>query len=107
RAWAELMQRLGYTHYVAQGGDVGAGIADAMSRQAPDGLTGIHTHLLRPAVNGPMPTNTDEERAAAAQIATFQQSGNGYFVEMATRPQTIRYGLLASPLAPAGSWVGL
>ena len=98
RAWAELMHRLGYTHYVAQGGDVGAGVADAMSRQAPDGLTGIHTNLLVPALNGPMPTHTDEERAAAAQIATFQQSGNGYFVEMATRPQTIGYALLDSPV---------
>src|SRR5207248_6333571 len=89
RAWAELMRRLGYTSYVAQGGDVGAGVTDAMSRQAPEGLIGVHTNLLVPALNGPMPANTDEERAAAAQIATFQRSGNGYFVEMATRPQTI------------------
>src|SRR4029077_17259435 len=89
RAWAELMGRLGYTRYVAQGGDVGAGGTDAMSRQTPEGLAGIHTNLLVPALNGPMPTNTDDERVAAAQIATFQKSGNGYFVEMATRPQTI------------------
>jgi pimeloyl-ACP methyl ester carboxylesterase len=104
RAWAELMRRLGYTRYVAQGGDVGAGVTDAMSRQAPDGLVGIHTNLLVPALNGPMPTNTDEERAAAAQIATFQKSGNGYFVEMATRPQTIGYALLDSPVALA-AWM--
>ncbi len=104
RAWAELMRRLGYTHYVAQGGDVGAGVTDAMSRQAPDGLVGIHTNLLVPALNGPMPTNTDEERAAAAQIAAFQKSGNGYFVEMATRPQTIGYALLDSPVALA-AWM--
>ena len=51
-----------------------------------------------------MPTDTDEERAAAAQIATFQQSGNGYFVEMATRPQTIGYALLDSPVALA-AWM--
>jgi len=89
RAWAELMRRLGYTRYVAQGGDVGAGVTDAMGRQQPTGLIGIHTNLLVPALGGPMPTNTDEERAAAAQIATFSQTGNGYFVEMATRPQTI------------------
>src|SRR3954449_11804984 len=94
RAWAELMRRLGYTRYVAQGGDVGAGVTDAMGRQAPEGLIGIHTNLLVPALGGTMPTNTDEERAAAAQIATFGQSGNGYFVEMATRPQTIGYALL-------------
>ena len=89
---------------MAQGGDVGAGVTDAMGRQAPEGLIGIHTNLLVPALNGPMPTDTDEERAAAAQIATFQQSGNGYFVEMATRPQTIGYALLDSPIALA-AWM--
>ena len=104
RAWAELMDRLGYTRYVAQGGDVGAGVTDAMGRQAPDGLIGIHTNLLVPALGGAMPTDTAEERAAAAQIATFQQSGNGYFVEMATRPQTIGYALLDSPVALA-AWM--
>ena len=104
RAWAELMRRLGYTRYVAQGGDVGAGVTDAMGRQAPEGLIGIHTNLLVPALGGAMPTDTDEERAAAAQIATFQQSGNGYFVEMATRPQTIGYALLDSPIALA-AWM--
>ena len=104
RAWAELMRRLGYTRYVAQGGDVGAGVTDAMGRQAPEGLTGIHTNLLVPALGGTMPTDSDEERAAAAQIATFQQSGNGYFVEMATRPQTIGYALLDSPVALA-AWM--
>jgi pimeloyl-ACP methyl ester carboxylesterase len=104
RAWAELMNRLGYTRYVAQGGDVGAGVSDTMGRQAPEGLVGIHTNLLVPALGGPMPTDTDEERAAAAQIATFQQSGNGYFIEMATRPQTIAYGLLDSPIALA-AWM--
>ena len=104
RAWAELMRRLGYTRYVAQGGDVGAGVTDAMGRQAPEGLVGIHTNLLVPALSDTMPTNTDEERAAAAQIATFGQSGNGYFVEMATRPQTIGYALLDSPIALA-AWM--
>jgi pimeloyl-ACP methyl ester carboxylesterase len=104
RAWEELMGRLGYTRYVAQGGDVGAGVTDAMSRQTPEGLVGVHTNLLVPALNGPMPTNTEEERVAAAQIATFQQSGNGYFVEMATRPQTIGYALLDSPVALA-AWM--
>ena len=104
RAWAELMRRLGYTRYVAQGGDVGAGVTDAMGRQAPEGLVGIHTNLLVPALSDTMPTDTDEERAAAAQIATFRQSGNGYFVEMATRPQTIGYALLDSPVALA-AWM--
>ena len=104
RAWAELMRRLGYARYVAQGGDVGAGVTDAMGRQAPEGLIGIHTNLLVPALGGAMPTETDEERAAAAQIATFGKSGNGYFVEMATRPQTIGYALLDSPIALA-AWM--
>jgi pimeloyl-ACP methyl ester carboxylesterase len=103
-AWAELMRRLGYARYVAQGGDVGAGVTDTMARQAPEGLIGIHTNLLVPALGGTMPTDTDDESHAAAQIATFQQSGNGYFVEMATRPQTIGYALLDSPLALA-AWM--
>src|SRR6266480_4757751 len=104
RAWAELVRRLGYTRYVAQGGDVGAGVTDAMGRQAPEGLIGIHTNLLVPALGGTMPTDSDEERAAAAQIATFGRSGNGYFVEMATRPQTIGYAVLDSPVALA-AWM--
>ena len=98
------MRRLGYARYVAQGGDVGAGVTDAMGRQASEGLVAIHTNLLVPALSGTMPTDTDEERAAAAQIATFGQSGNGYFIEMATRPQTIGYALLDSPLALA-AWM--
>jgi pimeloyl-ACP methyl ester carboxylesterase len=103
-AWAELMRRLGYDRYVAQGGDVGAGVTDAMGRQGPAGLIGIHTNLLVPALGGPMPEGTDDERSAAAQIATFQRSGNGYFVEMATRPQTIGYALVDSPIALA-AWM--
>ena len=104
RAWAELMRRLGYERYVAQGGDVGAGVTDAMSRQQPDGLIAVHTNLLVPALGGQMPTVTEEERAAAAQIATFRATGNGYFVEMATRPQTIGYALHDSPVALA-AWM--
>jgi pimeloyl-ACP methyl ester carboxylesterase len=75
-----------------------------MGRQEPEGLIGIHTNLLVPALGGPMPSETDEERAAAEQIATFGRSGNGYFVEMATRPQTIGYALLDSPIALA-AWM--
>ena len=104
-AWAELMRRLGYTRYVAQGGDVGASITDAMGRQAPDGLAGIHMNLLVTALGGAMqPTETEEERAAADALATFRQSGFGYFLEQATRPQTIGYALLDSPLALA-AWM--
>jgi len=102
QAWAKLMHRLGYTRYVAQGGDQGASVTDAMGRQAPEGLIGIHMNLLVPALAGPQPTDTEEERAAAAQLATFRQSGFGYFLEQATRPQTIGYALLDSPVALAG-----
>jgi pimeloyl-ACP methyl ester carboxylesterase len=104
RAWAELMRRLGYTRYVAQGGDVGAGVTDAMGRQAPEGLLGIHTNLLVTALGGPQPTDTEQERAAADAIATFRSTGSGYFQEQATRPQTIGYALLDSPVALA-AWM--
>jgi pimeloyl-ACP methyl ester carboxylesterase len=105
QAWAELMQRLGYTHYVAQGGDVGASITDAMGRQAPKGLVGIHTNLLVTGLGGgEHPSDTDEEKAALAALATFRASGFGYFLEQATRPQTIGYALLDSPLALA-AWL--
>ncbi len=102
QAWAVLMNRLGYTRYVAQGGDQGASVTDAMGRQAPEGLIGIHTNLLVTALAGPQPAETEKERAAAAQLATFRQSGFGYFLEQATRPQTIGYALLDSPVALAG-----
>jgi pimeloyl-ACP methyl ester carboxylesterase len=104
QAWAELMRRLGYTHYVAQGGDLGAIVTDAMGRQAPNGLLGIHTNLLAPALGAPHTTDTEEERTADKALATFRASGYGYFLEQATRPQTIGYALLDSPVALA-SWL--
>jgi pimeloyl-ACP methyl ester carboxylesterase len=104
QAWAELMHRLGYTRFVAQGGDVGAAVTDAMGRQAPEGLVGIHTNLLVAVLAGPQSTETNEERAAQEQLATFRESGFGYFLEMATRPQTIGYALLDSPVALA-AWL--
>jgi pimeloyl-ACP methyl ester carboxylesterase len=108
QAWAELMRRLGYGRYVAQGGDVGASVTDAMGRQAPDGLVGIHTNLLVTALGnaqklaGAEPT--EKERAALAALASFRASGFGYFLEQATRPQTIGYALLDSPVALA-AWM--
>ncbi len=105
KAWAELMHRLGYARYVAQGGDVGASVTDQMGRQAPDGLLGIHMNLLVTTLSGgPMPGNTDEERSALEEINTFRTSGFGYFLEQATRPQTIGYALLDSPVALA-AWM--
>jgi pimeloyl-ACP methyl ester carboxylesterase len=104
QAWAELMGRLGYTRYVAQGGDVGAVVTDAMGRQAPQGLVGIHTNLLVTALAGPQPTESEPERAAADALASFRATGFGYFLEQATRPQTIGYALLDSPVALA-AWM--
>jgi pimeloyl-ACP methyl ester carboxylesterase len=106
QAWAVLMPRLGYTRYVAQGGDVGAAITDAMGRMAPEGLVGIHMNLLLAAlaVADRLPAESDKEHAALAAIATFNASGRGYFIEQATRPQTIGYALLDSPLALA-AWM--
>jgi pimeloyl-ACP methyl ester carboxylesterase len=104
QAWAELMRRLGYTRYVAQGGDVGASVTDQMGRQAPEGLLGIHTNLLVTVLAGPLPAETEEERAAQDAISTFRASGFGYFLEQATRPQTIGYALLDSPVALA-AWM--
>ncbi|HEY8113426.1 MAG TPA: epoxide hydrolase [Actinomycetes bacterium] len=104
QAWAELMRRLGYTRYVAQGGDVGAAVTDTMGRQAPEGLLGIHMNLLVTVLAGPPHAESEQERAAVAQLATFRESGFGYFLEMATRPQTIGYALLDSPVALA-AWL--
>jgi pimeloyl-ACP methyl ester carboxylesterase len=103
-AWAELMHRLGYTRFVAQGGDVGASITDTMGRQAPEGLLGIHTNLLVTVLAGSLPAETEEERAATEAIAKFRATGFGYFLEQATRPQTIGYALLDSPVALA-AWM--
>jgi pimeloyl-ACP methyl ester carboxylesterase len=105
-AWAELMRRLGYTRYVAQGGDVGAAVTDAMGRQAPAGLLGIHMNLLLAGLAGgyPSPDPSEEEQAALDAITIFRTSGNGYLIEQDTRPQTIGYALLDSPVALA-AWM--
>jgi pimeloyl-ACP methyl ester carboxylesterase len=105
QAWAALMARLGYRRYVAQGGDQGAAVTDAIGRQAPQGLVGIHTNLLVTALaGGAMPAESEQERAALEQTKTFRASGFGYFLEQATRPQTIGYALLDSPVALA-AWM--
>jgi pimeloyl-ACP methyl ester carboxylesterase len=105
-AWARLMSRLGYTRYVAQGGDVGAVVTDAMGRQAPEGLVGIHMNLLGAAlaIADKLPTQSEQERAALDALANFRATGSGYYVEQATRPQTIGYALLDSPVALA-AWM--
>jgi pimeloyl-ACP methyl ester carboxylesterase len=106
RAWAVLMERLGYTRYVAQGGDVGAAVTDAMGRQAPKGLVGIHLNLLAGALGiaDKLPAKSEQERTAHNALATFRTSGFGYFLEQSTRPQTIGYSLLNSPVGLA-AWL--
>jgi pimeloyl-ACP methyl ester carboxylesterase len=106
RAWAELMGRLGYTRYVAQGGDVGATVTDAMGRQAPEGLLGIHMNLLAGAIGlkDQLPAVSEQERAAHDAVNTFMTDGFGYFLEQSTRPQTIGYSLLESPVGLA-AWM--
>jgi pimeloyl-ACP methyl ester carboxylesterase len=100
------MNRLGYTSYVAQGGDVGADVTDAMGRQAPKGLLGIHVNLLAPALGlkDQLPANSEQERAALDAVNAFSTDGFGYFLEQSTRPQTIGYSLLDSPIGLA-AWL--
>ncbi len=108
QTWAELMQRLGYTRYVAQGGDWGAPISSAMARQAPAGLLGIHLNLpatVPPEVaavlpmGGPAPAGlSDNERAVVESLIAYAKKGNSaYFVMMTARPQTLGYGVADSP----------
>jgi pimeloyl-ACP methyl ester carboxylesterase len=105
QACAELMNRLGYRRYVAQGGDVGAAVTDAMGRQAPKGLLGIHINLLIAAVGREdLPAESEQERAAHDAVNTFTTDGFGYFLEQSTRPQTIGYSLLDSPVGLA-AWL--
>ena len=106
RAWAELMDRLGYTRYVAQGGDVGAAVTDAMGRQGPQGLLGIHVNLLTGAIpiKDRLPAQSEQERAAHDAVNMFMTDGFAYFLEQSTRPQTIGYSLLDTPVGLA-AWM--
>jgi pimeloyl-ACP methyl ester carboxylesterase len=111
RAWAELMNRLGYERYVAQGGDVGSAVTDTMALQAPKGLLGIHLNFLRRlpgdvtaalAGRGPVPELSEQERAAFD--AYHAQFTKGYIAEQGQTPQTIGYSLTDSPVGLA-SWI--
>jgi pimeloyl-ACP methyl ester carboxylesterase len=107
--WAELMRLLGYTRYVAQGGDQGAGITDAMGRQAPDGLLGVHFNfldavpreLLMAALNLRLAFSHDDREQLGKVVAIFMR---GYIAEMGEHPQTIGYSLLDSPIGLA-AWM--
>jgi pimeloyl-ACP methyl ester carboxylesterase len=115
RAWVELMKRLGYTRFVAQGGDWGAIITDLMGAQAPLELLGIHSNMpgavppdiskaLRPVSVDPPPSDLSaDERRAYEQLSRIYTKGIGYAIEMGLRPQTL-YGLADSPIALA-AWM--
>jgi pimeloyl-ACP methyl ester carboxylesterase len=115
RSWVELMKRLGYTRYAAQGGDWGAPVASAMARQAPAGLLGIHLNLPATVppevaavlpVGGPPPAGLSEkERAVFDALITNAKMGNSaYFLMMTARPQTVGYGATDSP-AGLAAWI--
>jgi len=113
RAWIELMERLGYTRYVAQGGDWGAQITDVMGAEAPAALLGIHSNMpgtAPPEVSSALATGapapaglSDEESRAFEQLRLLYTKGIGYATEMNLRPQTL-YGLADSPVALA-AWM--
>jgi pimeloyl-ACP methyl ester carboxylesterase len=113
RAWGELMKRLGYTRFVAQGGDWGAMVTDVMATQAPPGLLGIHLNwafAVPPDIDkalqtgSPLPSNLSaDERRACEQLDFFYKHGVGYAQEMMNRPQTM-YAIADSPLGLA-AWL--
>jgi pimeloyl-ACP methyl ester carboxylesterase len=113
KAWATLMQRLGYTKYVAQGGDWGNSVSEVMALQQPPGLLGIHTNMAATvppdiskalATGGPAPAGlSPDEKHAYEQIDDFYKNGLGYAIEMNNRPQTL-YGIADSPVGLAG-WI--
>src|SRR5579872_1650157 len=113
KAWATLMQRLGYTKYVAQGGDWGNAISEVMALQQPPGLLGIHTNMAATvppdiskalSAGGPPPAGlSPEEKHAWDQLDDFYKNGLGYANEMSLRPQTL-YGLADSPVGLA-AWI--
>jgi len=113
KAWATLMQRLGYTKYVAQGGDWGNAVSEIMALQQPPGLLGIHTNMAATippdvskvlAMGGPEPAGfSPEEKHAWEQLVDFYKNGLGYALEMNNRPQTL-YGIVDSPVGLA-AWM--
>jgi pimeloyl-ACP methyl ester carboxylesterase len=102
-AWAELMRRLGYERYVAQGGDWGAPVSIALAGRDPEHLAGLSLNYPLPPRPG-TPEPTAEERADLADLKRFRVEGMGYSTQQATRPQTVAYGLTDSPAAQC-AWI--
>lgn len=104
-AWAELMHRLGYDRWVAQGGDWGAAVTTAIGEQAPQGCLGIHINM---PIGRPGPDDlanpSPAELKALGALQHYQEWDSGYSKEQSTRPQTIGYGLVDSPVGLAG-WI--
>ena len=105
RAWAELMGRLGYREWVAQGGDWGAAVTTAIGAQAPAGCRGIHVNMpvARPTAEDLAAPTPAEQRALAA-LQHYQEWDSGYSKQQSTRPQSVGYGLVDSPAGLAG-WI--
>jgi pimeloyl-ACP methyl ester carboxylesterase len=102
--WHMLMQRLGYRRYVAQGGDWGSAVTNAMGRQAPDGLAAIHLNMVLAGPPKGQAVFDAREQHALDLIKAHQQSGTGYSKLQQTKPQTIGYALADSPIGQA-AWI--
>lgn len=103
-AWAELMRRLGYTRYVAQGGDWGATVTTMLGHMRPEGLAGIHLNMPIVTPAPPYDNLSAEETAALAVSAGYWLQESGYAKQQSTRPQTLGYGLTDSPVGQA-AWI--
>jgi pimeloyl-ACP methyl ester carboxylesterase len=104
RAWVELMSRLGYERFAAQGGDIGSSVSPELGRVAPDRVIGVHVNAANflpplPMADEERASLTDLERDRVARVETFMREEIGYIAIQSTRPQTIGYGLVDSPVA--------
>jgi epoxide hydrolase len=111
RAWVELMHRLGYSRYGAQGGDIGGGISGDLGKVDPDGIVAAHVNTDVSAlalIGGMLPDDTSEltevEAARVEELRRWEATGRGYLQIMSTRPQTLAYALVDSPLAQL-AWI--
>ncbi|MCU4186997.1 epoxide hydrolase [Acidiferrimicrobium sp. IK] len=103
-AWAALMARLGYDRFGAQGGDWGSGVTTALGARHPERLVGIHLNMVSVGPPDDPGELTLEEEAALAALAAYQRHESGYSTQQATRPQTLGYGLVDSPVGQC-AWI--